>query len=162
MDNKFKICCFMGHRPENLTIKEERAKFLLRKEIKQAIADGYKTFISGMARGVDIWAAEIVLETKRYYPDIKLICAQPYEYFSKDQSWEWNVRYKKITCQASETVTVSCKQNKDCFIIRNKWMIDHSNRLIALYDGSKGETQNTIQYALSKGRDIKLIDPKEI
>ena len=29
--------------------------------ILQAVDDGFVTFISGMARGVDIWAAEIVL-----------------------------------------------------------------------------------------------------
>lgn len=33
----------------------------LEKEIRQAIADGFNVFISGMARGVDIWAAESVL-----------------------------------------------------------------------------------------------------
>lgn len=33
-------------------------------EIRKAIDDGFVTFISGMARGVDIWAAEIVLRLR--------------------------------------------------------------------------------------------------
>ena len=54
-------CCFTGHRPEKIGIPEEMVIDLLDKAISEAIRAGYSTFISGMARGVDIWAAEIVL-----------------------------------------------------------------------------------------------------
>ena len=30
---------------------------------------------------------------------------------------------------------------------RNEWMVDHSSRVIAVYDGMAGGTRNTIQYA---------------
>ena len=36
----------------------------LEEKIREAIDDGFVTFISGMAWGVDIWAAEIVLRLK--------------------------------------------------------------------------------------------------
>ena len=58
-------CCFTGHRPDKMKIGEKEIKPLLEKEIDEAIADGYVTFITGMAMGTDIWAAEIVLERKR-------------------------------------------------------------------------------------------------
>ncbi len=54
-------CCFTGHRPERLGMPESEVISGLQKEIHQAIVDGFQTFISGMARGVDLWAAEIVL-----------------------------------------------------------------------------------------------------
>ena len=54
-------CCFTGHRPEKLQAPEGVVTAALEKEIRQAIADGFNVFITGMARGVDIWAAEIVL-----------------------------------------------------------------------------------------------------
>ncbi|MGM9641005.1 MAG: SLOG family protein [Faecousia sp.] len=53
--------CFTGHRPEKLTRSDRAIKKDLEKEIRQAIADGLIVFITGMARGVDIWAAQIVL-----------------------------------------------------------------------------------------------------
>lgn len=53
--------CFTGHRPEKLTRHEKSIKKDLEKEIRQAVADGLNVFITGMARGVDIWAAQIVL-----------------------------------------------------------------------------------------------------
>ena len=46
-------CCFTGHRPHKIGMKEETVKELLRKAIKEAIEDGFVTFISGMACGVD-------------------------------------------------------------------------------------------------------------
>ena len=57
-------CCFTGHRPDKMTLGEKEIKPMLEKAIDEAIEDGYVTFITGMAMGVDIWAAEIVLERK--------------------------------------------------------------------------------------------------
>lgn len=54
-------CCFTGHRPEKMCLPERRIKTALDLKIHAAIEDGYQTFISGMARGVDLWAAETVL-----------------------------------------------------------------------------------------------------
>lgn len=50
-------CCFTGHRPEKINSSNEIIKSALEKEIHQAISDGFTVFISGMSRGVDIWAA---------------------------------------------------------------------------------------------------------
>ena len=72
-------CCFTGHRPERLSIPESKVKAALQKEIRLAIADGINVFITGMAPGVDIWAAEIVLELrKKEELSLKLIAASPH------------------------------------------------------------------------------------
>mgnify|MGYP003312113691 CR=1 FL=1 len=62
-------CCFTGHRPEKLSMSEGKVKSALLQEIMKSINDGYNVFISGMARGVDMWAAEIVLELKDKFAD---------------------------------------------------------------------------------------------
>lgn len=69
MENEKRLhrCCFTGHRPEKLSLSENEVKHLLEKAIDNAIADGYVTFITGMAKGTDIWAAEIVLEKKKRF-----------------------------------------------------------------------------------------------
>ena len=51
-------CCFTGHRPEKLEQSEDEIREWLTEQIENAIDDGYLTFISGMAMGVDIWAGE--------------------------------------------------------------------------------------------------------
>lgn len=49
-------CCFTRHSPQKLTRSERAIKADLETAIKQAIADGYTTFITGVAYGMDIWA----------------------------------------------------------------------------------------------------------
>ena len=71
-------CCFTGHRPNKLNYSESEIKLLLEKAIDSAISNGYVTFITGMAEGVDIWAAEIVLEKKKQNDALHLICAVPH------------------------------------------------------------------------------------
>lgn len=57
-------CCFTGHRPEKLGVTEEKIKMLLSSAVDDAIERGISTFITGMARGFDLWAAEVVLQKK--------------------------------------------------------------------------------------------------
>ena len=75
---------FTGHRPEKLHCGEATVCAILEGSIDAAISDGFMTFISGMARGVDIWAAEIVLARKATNPEIRLICALPHPDFESD------------------------------------------------------------------------------
>ena len=58
-------CCFTGHRPDKMTLGEKDIKPLLEKAIDEAIEEGFVTFITGMAMGTDVWAAEVVLEKKK-------------------------------------------------------------------------------------------------
>lgn len=94
--------CFTGHRPEKLSLSELEIKRKLQVEILEAINERYNVFITGMARGVDIWAAEVVLELKNKGHDIKLICAIPYSGFERSWNKEWQDSYKaahKILCK---------------------------------------------------------------
>ena len=80
-----KICAFTGHRPKGLGYPESAGRCAALKEklrsliIRMIEEEGVTHFISGMAQGVDMYAAEIVLELKKHYPQITLECAIPYE-----------------------------------------------------------------------------------
>lgn len=149
-------CCFTGHRPEKLTQPEAEVIAGLEKEIRTAVADGFTTFISGMARGVDIWAAEIVLRLRNEGQPIQLICASPYEGFERSWSADWQKRYEAII-QAADLVKYICPgYSQSCFQIRNEWMVDHSARVIAVFNGEKGGTKNTIDYAEKRLIEIVL------
>ena len=55
MSNKrLRRVCFTGHRPDKIDLNEKQAKELLEKAIDYAISQGFITFITGMAMGVDI------------------------------------------------------------------------------------------------------------
>ena len=150
-------CCFTGHRPERLGIPEIEVISGLKKEIRQAIADGFQTFISGMARGVDLWAAEIVLALRDEGIAIRLICASPYRGFESRWSREWQERYRRVMEQADLIRFICAKYSRDCFQRRNQWMVDHSARVIAVYNGQPSGTRNTVEYARQCGVPVILL-----
>ena len=115
------------------------------------MADGLNVFISGMARGVDIWAAQIVLKLRNEGTDVKLICACPYKGFERGWSREWQHQYKEIVESADWVEYVCVNYSRKCFQIRNEWMVNHSARVIAVFCGEKGGTKNTIDYATKVG-----------
>ena len=140
-------CCFTGHRPENLDKPEDDVIEGLKKEIRTAPADGFRTFISGMARGVDLWAAEIVLALRDKGAEIRLICASPYRGFESRWSRDWQERYRRVMEQADLVRFICPGYSRDCFQRRNQWMVDHSARVIAVYNGQPSGTRNTVEYA---------------
>ena len=107
-----KTCAFTGHRPQNLPFgfneEDERCidlKKTLREQIINLIEnEGVTHFISGMAIGVDMYAAEIVDK-------------------------------------------------------RNRYMVDHADVLIAVWDGSPSGTGKTVRYAHQQGKSVTVIDP---
>lgn len=150
-------CCFTGHRPEKLQWDENTVTEALEKEICQAIADDFTFFLTGMARGVDIWAAEIVLRLRDTGVPIHLICASPYAGFESSWSDNWQHRYHSVLQAADHVKFVCSHYSRSCYQIRNVWLVDHSARVIAVYNGSTGGTYNTLRYARKQGIHAKII-----
>lgn len=151
-------CAFTGHRPEKLHRSEEAVKAALEKEIRHAIADGLSVFISGMARSVDIWAAEIVLHMRDAGQPINLICASPYNGVERGWKENWRQQYCSVMARADLVRFISPRYSQACFHIRNEWMINHSARVIAVFNGEQGGTKNTLDYADKMGVQIIMID----
>lgn len=164
MINPAKTVAFTGHRPEKIRDggNENSANVLqikteLRRLILEKINAGCTCFLSGMAMGTDLWAAEIVLSLKQEYPHITLIAAVPFPEQADDFPRRWKERYAAALSRCDEIVTVSPQKQTGGFMRRNKWMIDHSAHLIGVYNGCRGGSMQTINMALLNGSDIKLI-----
>lgn len=153
-EKREKRVCFTGHRPENLDLSERAVKKALQKEILVAIEEGMHVFICGMSRGVDIWAAEIILKLRKKNPDIKLICAIPFKGFESRWTNEWKAKYYNILDNADLIRYICPEFSYSAYHIRNKWMIDHSKKVIAVYNGTESGTQSTIMYAEKKGVNV--------
>lgn len=162
-----KSCAFTGHRPQNLPFgfheDDERCtalKGILKNQIISLITDENVThFISGMALGVDMYAAEIVLKLKKVYPGITLESAIPCE----TQAAKWNEtmreRYYDIAAQCDKETLLQTHYTADCMDKRNRYMVDHADYIIAVWDGKPSGTGKTVMYARSKGKIIIKIDP---
>ena len=104
-DLRLHRCCFTGHRPEKLKRSEEEIKKGLEEAIAKAVIDGYTTFITGMARGVDIWAGQIVLRLRQNNPGLKLIVALPYPDCDSRWSANWRKQFADVL-EAADLVKV--------------------------------------------------------
>lgn len=150
-------CCFTGHREDKLHRPEKEVLDDLKRAISQAVDDGYTTFITGMAYGVDIWAGEFVLDQRRKHRKIKLIAAVPFEGFESRWSDSWKRRYHRLIKKADEVNFICDSYSKYAYQMRNVWMVDRSSRVIAVYNGEPSGTRNTIKYAKKVDVPIVLI-----
>ena len=154
-----KALCFTGHRPEKLPWgADERAEsclgFLarLREELRKAVANGYTTFLTGMAEGIDLIAAREVLALRESNPEIRLIAVLPYPR-------RGNASFYAVKNAADEVVLLSREYYTGCLFQRNRYLVDHSDAVLAVYAGGGGGTKQTIEYARSVGKPVKVLRP---
>lgn len=69
-DPRSHTCCFSGYRPEKMPFRTndpdavQALEAALDRAVEHAVSQGYHTFLSGMAAGFDIWAAEAVIRAR--------------------------------------------------------------------------------------------------
>lgn len=163
-----KTCCFTGHRPQSLPFRFDeqderctRLKQLLREEIeRQIVEEGVTHFISGMAIGVDMYAAEIVLELKAKYPQITLESAIPCETQAVKWSSALRERYYMIASKCDKETLIQQRYTADCMHKRNRYMVDSSDTVIAVWNGTPSGTGKTVKYAEEQKKTIVVINPE--
>lgn len=180
--------CFTGHRPtklggydwnsdKNLLIMQVlRAKII--EQINSTCEKELK-FICGGALGIDQMAFEIcaelrdlTLKSKGYKIELEL--AIPFEkqaskWFNKEDI----TRYNTQKLQADK-VTLVDRLDKYAFDRvqigdyhpvkmqrRNRYMVDNSTVIIAVWNGSSGGTANCVKYASDVGKEITVINPDQ-
>lgn len=149
-----KICCVTGHRE----IPKDKLEFVaseLREEVQAAIRDGYDYFISGFAKGTDLMFARIVLAEVAKHPNICLEAAIPYPGRLKTPDEE----FQELIGGAKNVKICSEVYSNSCFLTRDRYMVNRSKRVIAVYDGRKqGGTYYTLKYAVSLNKDVHIIN----
>lgn len=126
--------------------------------IHDLIDEGYDTFISGMARGIDTWAAQMVLDFKQKSPHIRLICAMPYR--SHGASFKGRDRWDLCNLLEScdKVIYVSENYFKGCLDKRNRFMVDNSSAILGVIEDYCSGTSKTLSYARKKGIRCDVID----
>ena len=114
------FCAITGHRPKSFPwgYDETTQDCVLLKQILAeqigALADrGVTDFLSGMAMGVDLWAAQIVLDLQKSVPAVKLRCVLPCE--GQESGWPAPAQeqYNSLLQQADEVIYVNRAYHKD-------------------------------------------------
>ena len=163
-----RTCCFTGHRPDKrpwgLDEDDPRCAALkasLDRELDGLYRRGFRHFISGMAMGCDLYFAEAALALRERCHGVTVEGAVPCP--TQAQKWPETLRrrWRAIldTCDL-ETVV---QQNYDrwCMLRRDRYIVDRSAAVLAVFDGAPGGTQYTLNYAMDKKREILLLDPAQ-
>lgn len=138
------IICGTGHRPnklggysnkifDNLTIIA--MNWLIQNKPIQVI--------SGMALGWDQALAQAAINL-----EIPLLAAIPCYYQEIKWPKQSQALYYELISQAFKKILVTTSiYNNSCMQIRNEWMVNNSDLVLAYWDGTEGGTANCIKYA---------------
>jgi len=117
-----------------------------------------KRVITGMAIGWDQAVAGACVAL-----DIPFVAAVPFPGQATRWPPETQARYRRLlesaesinyTCRSEQTL--SARQVTDFMRYRNQWVVDNSDQIAALFDGSAGSgTALTVHYAQMKGKPIE-------
>lgn len=132
-----------GHRPERLRGHEAEVREWIEQQFK---TNNFSKAYCGMAQGADQIFGSVAKEN-----DIPIVCClpfpkkkyHPFEEYLMDGAWIY---------------TAGQEYNKQNYFIRDKYMVDQSDVLLAVWDGIEfGGTYNTIKYAKEQGKKIIYI-----
>lgn len=162
-------CAITGHRPKTLCLGGERTPICV--ELKEAIQShlmllywkGVRQFYIGGALGVDLWAGELLLKLQKRseYKDLQLILALPFENYNMCWEQKDKERLEQLKSNSSQIIIV-CEEvisPRLCYRLRNQYMVDHADCLLAVYNTSAPRTGTgmTVRYGEKRGIPIFLI-----
>jgi uncharacterized phage-like protein YoqJ len=156
-----RILAGTGHRPDKLNNEyslQGPCSDFLRNKIKlyfELLKP--KRIISGMALGFDQLFALVALEQS-----IPVMAAIPCD----NQEKIWPSQSQKLYQSILDNPLVKTKiispgsYTKQKMSIRNEWMVDNSDAVLAVWDGSNGGTANCVKYAEKVKKLIYKINPE--
>ena len=162
----YKRCAFTGYRPAKMPFGYDENdprcvefKARLWDTIEALIGEGYAHFISGGALGMDMFAAEAVLELNEKYPWIILEMVSPFDAQADRWNDEYRMRHDRLFAAADIVTATGHEYTKACMFRRNRYMVENADLLLAAYDGQQGGTAMTVEYAREVGVPIRMIMP---
>jgi uncharacterized phage-like protein YoqJ len=146
-------CVFTGHRQ----LLEDFSVHALMKAVQRLIEQGCKTFYCGMAQGFDLYAAQAVIGLKKIHKDVKLIACIPCDNQEKYYSIAEKKLYVETLKLADEKVLVSPTYYQGCMLVRDRYMVDRADVMIAYLRKENGGTAYTVRYFKKVHPDNEII-----
>ena len=156
--------CITGHRPSKLFGYDIHSSLYdtLRTEISKrlvALCDKFQEIccISGCALGTDtIFIEECQkLVDAGYKIHIKL--AIPCRNHDKCWSLDDRQRFKEMVTKYDHHYVVNGPYITTCLQLRNRYMVDNSDLVLAVWDGSPSGTGNCVKYAQFRGKRVRRV-----
>ncbi len=148
-----------GHRPDKIggwNYTNSTARWCYFQAVKHIELLKPAKIIAGGAMGWDQIVATAALNLS-----IPLEVAIPFKGFEDRWTDYFKDIHRRILSRADK-VTYICEEfSKNAYQRRNIYMVDSSDHLLALYDGTSGGTENCYKYAEQIGKPITRINPND-
>ena len=158
-------CCFTGPRPKNYPWgrdKECEAKIeeKLKSAVQEAVERGYRHFISGMAAGIDLLSAKIVLQLRENVPEKRITLEAAVPFPDQPRRWKEQTKreYASILSRCDKVHYISDTFSVAAYRKRDEYMVGRSSLLIAVPGKPNGGTARTVAYARRLNREIVLLN----
>ncbi len=169
--NRETTACFSGHRPEKLpfninyqTVEDGYLSYIYL-HVHEAYLNGYRTFLTGMARGFDTLAATAIIRYRQRFnvsEKINLVGVSPYAEEIRRLKGQDLYNYRFIMHHCDEMIYLNREYTPWCFHQRNRFMVDNSSLLISSCSDENSGTGSTIRYARKKGLTVDNINPSKL
>ncbi|MBP3455379.1 MAG: DUF1273 family protein [Alistipes sp.] len=140
---------FTGHR-----YYDGRDDGVLCDRLERLYAEGYRRFVSGMAPGFDLAAAEAVAALRERHADAVLECAVPYPGFESGFAVKDCERFRALIAAADRVVYIGESYSPHVFHRRNDYLVDNCSLMVAWWDGRRSGTGYTVARARRMGRCV--------
>lgn len=124
---------FTGHRSYDGSAARQLAL-----TVRALYARGYRTFLSGMAPGFDLAAAEAVLDLTQACPGIGVVAVIPFAGHIDRMSDPDRRRYRRVLEHAVDVVTLAGRYTRQAYFRRNDFLVDNASYVVSWYDGGIG------------------------
>lgn len=143
-------CALSGHRdlPENFD------KNRVYDDLERIIQEGYTTFYCGMAMGFDLLALECLIDLKERY-HVRIDACIPFRGQERKYPAREKKRYENLLARCDVLHILSDSYFQGCFLARDRFMVERSDLLYAYCTREEGGTAYTVNYAKSRGVEIR-------
>lgn len=170
-----KVLTVTGYKPHELGIFDEKhigikyIKKVLEKRIIGYIETGLEWVLISGQLGVELWCAEVVLDLKKQYPQLKLAVLTPF--YNQEERWNdlRKEQYRLVLNKADyvESITKRPYENPSQLKLKNQFLVEKSDGILVIYDEEKhGSPSYYLTYAKvrsdNSNYEIHYIYPEEI
>lgn len=131
-----------GYRPHELGIFNEKhpgiaiIKKAIENELRALIDDGLEWVVISGQQGVETWTAEVVIQLKKEFPQLKYSIITPFLDIEKNWNEQKQEKFFYIQSQADFVTSVTKKPYEAPwqFIEKDKFIIQNTDVLLLVYD----------------------------
>ena len=145
-------CAVTGHRVLGAEFSRDR----LRAALRSLAEGGVRIFFCGMAQGFGLACADEILSLRSGLP-LRLIACVPCAVQADRYPRAAREQYDRILAACDDRVLLHDRYCHGCMFERNRYMVDRADVLLAYFQGRRGGTGYTVNYAKKCGIPVYFL-----